>query len=648
MYICQSIEKEKSTVGRYRITHVSVMLLVSTSLCFALTRWSAVQLVPNADLIEGGSFVLNAQGYFFSDIIDGPKVQPQGMVNFGIIEWVNIEAGYTGGFNLGIKARILGETKPWMPSLAVGVHNIFSHREAWLYNRMGDSLSNELYLVLGKSVEAARLRFHVGIQSIPGDHSEQFNPCVVIEKYFGMNLYVTGEVHRRDRKVHPSLFVSWRFWKRRLEISAGAVDIAGMFFSDEVQPNSPFFKSSDATFVRPGIWFGLRFKGNLKIGRNDGLNGLETSLTSHSNSISELRGEIDSLKQLLRSSSSRIENMDRSLADLTDSSLTDGERLKALAVDRLAVLKTLYESEPFEPEAVSKVMAELVANRDRMLPALYEIIFNPVQENTIRTLAITALGEIGTQAAADIVIEVLGKSPNAEMTIECLIALGKMKETRAVYLMQQLSNDPNDDIAFTAAEVLQKLEKETGVSITPVPAAMLQPESIPENRIGSGKAYKQEPPVKKSAPVKKTKQPEWKPVAPAATADTALQKVEPVEFMEATVAEDTSGVSSGSGKAVPVSEKKIPEPNMPEPIPATAAEKLPVDDVNKAEVTAPANEMPSASPPETVKAQAEKPAEKTGSEKPKQEEPQSTKKTEKKKDKPRRERPKIDLSKETW
>jgi hypothetical protein len=36
------------------------------------------------------------------------------------MEWVNIEAGYTGGFNLGIKARILGETKPWMPSLAIG------------------------------------------------------------------------------------------------------------------------------------------------------------------------------------------------------------------------------------------------------------------------------------------------------------------------------------------------------------------------------------------------------------------------------------------------------------------------------------------------------------------------------------------------
>ena len=107
----------------------------------------------HADMLEGGSFVLDAHAYYFSDIVDGAKIRPVGTVNFGIIEWVNVEAGYTGGFSLGVKARILGETRPWMPSFALGIHNLFTHREAYLYDRLQDSLGSELYFVLGKSIE---------------------------------------------------------------------------------------------------------------------------------------------------------------------------------------------------------------------------------------------------------------------------------------------------------------------------------------------------------------------------------------------------------------------------------------------------------------------------------------------------------------
>jgi hypothetical protein len=649
MFIVIFRKVHEARAGR-QFVHVGMLLCILFTLSSALTRWSAVQLVPDADLLEGGSFVLAAQGYYYSDIIKGTTVKPVGMVKFGIIEWVNIEAGYTGGFSLGIKTRILGETKPWMPSLAIGIHNIFSHSEAWLFDRMGDSLGSELYLVLGKSIEPIRLRFDIGLQSIPGSKSEQINFYGVIEKYFGLNLYVTAEVHQRDKKVHPSLFASWRFWKRRLEVSAGVVDITGMFIKDDVPPNSPVFSSTGAGFVRPGVWFGLRFKGSLKFGKTDGLNGIESSLYSNAASINELRGEVDSLKQLLQSSSVRLENMNRSLSGLTDSTMTDSERLKALATDRLAILNTLYAAEPFEPEAVNRVMSELVANRDRMLPSLYSIVYDPIQESKIRTLAITALGEIGTPAAADVIIEALGKSPNTEMTIECLIALGKMKETRAVYLMQQLSNNPNDDIAFTAAEVLQKLEKETGISVTPVPAAVLAPESIPEKQIGSGQTYEQkDAPAADPALPETVRQSEWKMVSPAVS-DSGLKKIEPAEFMEATVAKEPAGTKTVPPQPAPVQVA----PTTPEPPPLVDSRESASGIPRTGEsivaqpdsVPAVADEQPAA-PAAAPEVRARPPENSTDQKtevKPVARETSAGKKAKK----PRRERSKIDLSKDTW
>ncbi|MBN1307623.1 MAG: hypothetical protein JXA18_06890 [Chitinispirillaceae bacterium] len=627
------------------IAGTGALLLTAYASSYALTRWSAVRLVPDADLLEGGTFVLDAQGYYFSDIIDGATVRPVGLVDFGIIEWINIEAGYTGGVTLGLKTRILGETKPWMPSLALGVRNIFSHREAWLFDRRPDELANEVYCVLGKSVETARLRFHIGIQSIPRNQRELFNPFGVIEKYFGSGVYVTAEVHRRDRLVHPSLFAAWRFWKRRIEISTGIVDIAGMFMSDDVPPNSPFYESSDSRFVRPGVWFGVRFRGGIRIGRTDGLTGLESSLYEHSSSIEALRGEVDSLKRLLRGSSTRLENLDRSVARITDSSLTEEGRLRTLAEERLAVLSSLYEAEPFEPDAVNTAMTELIANRDRMLPALYEIINDPVRELRLRTLAVTALGEIGTQAAADVIIELLGASPGPEITIECLIALGKMKETRAVYLMQRLSNDPNDDVAFTAAEVLQKLEKETGVAVTPVPPVKIVPTSIPEKNIGGGETYE---PKKEAKPVPPPKQSPQKIAAPLQS-DSSLRKAEKPEFMEATVAPDVAAKEGGGPAPKTPVKAEEKQPTVKQPVPAapvTASEE-------KKRVTstppAPA-EKASGSKTTTAPPQAERKRQEKKPEKPAKaaEKAAPDRKTGKAEEKQPSSRKRIDTSKETW
>jgi len=563
---------------------IAVLLLENVS---ALTRWSCIQLVPDADLLGSGAVVFSAQGYYYSDVDKGTAVIPSGFVNIGIIEWVNIEAGYTGGPSLGLKAKLLGESRPWMPSLALGARNIFTHREAYLFNRTVDSLGSEFYLVLGKSIESLRLRFHGGIQSIPQSENEKASPFVAIEKYFGMGAYVSIEAFYRENGMHPSVFASWRFLSKKCEVTAGIIDVTGMFLDKkDVSPNSPFYESGSAKFVRPGIWVGLRFNGGLKIGKSGGFTGIENSLNDHSTSITSLRSEVDSLKALLRRSSASIESLNKTVIQITDSSTNDEARYKTIASGKLALLNTLYGAEPFEPDAVNNAMAELVSLRDHILPALYGVIIDPVQEIRIRSLAVSVLGEIGTSAAADIVIGLLGQSTIPEITIECLIALGKMKETRAVYLMQQLSNDPNDDVAFTAAEMLQKIEKETGVSTSFLPVVKPAPVSVPEKtiRVAPPPAPVQKTqPVVATVPAKPSEQESEQQAAP-------LKGIDEPAFQEATVAPEPEepqkpALTNSDAQTVPEAtltpqQNTPPEQKqavVPPPVPSTKETAAPAD-----------------------------------------------------------------------
>lgn len=576
---------------------VAFMVLLFLQNCAALTRWSCVQFVPDADLLGSGAVVFSAQAYYYSDVDKGTTVIPGGFVNVGIIEWVNLEAGYAGGPALGLKAKILGESRPWMPSLAIGARNIFTHREAYLYNRTVDSLGSEFYMVLGKSIESVRLRMHVGVQSLPESDNEKACPFFALEKYFGMGLYLSIEGFYREKTMHPSIFAAWRFLGKKAEISAGIIDVTGMFVDrGDVPPNSPFYESNTTNFVRPGIWVGLRFNGGIKIGKSGGFTGIENSLNDHSSSITTLRSEVDSLKMLLRRSSTSIETLNKTLLQITDSSKGDEQRYTLLVSEKISLINSLYGAEPFDPDAVNNAMAQLVSGHDQTLSALYGIIVDPVQEGRIRALAVSVLGEIGSAAAADIVIGLLGQSTVPEITIECLIALGKMRDTRAVYLMQQLSNDPNDDVAFTAAEMLQKLEKETGVSTAALPAAKPSPVSIPEKTIGAAGSAA----TVRSTTVAAASPPVPSVPTPAATQNSSeaggsMKIIDKPEFQEATVAAELNddlptleeGADSRAAVVSPVPEatltpeqKPVPESRPVEivsPLPEKVNEIAPVD-----------------------------------------------------------------------
>jgi len=259
-----------------------------------------------------------------------------------------------------------------------------------------------------------------------------------------------------------SLFSTWRFWNKHIEVSAGVVDIQGLFTGSD--GNSGFSLTADSSFVKPGIWMGIRFSGNIGFGKNEGMQGLETRITRQQETINLLEQELDTVKEMLNISSKKYAAMNRNQSGSSDGQMDEANRLKNLIFDKLVSLKTLYSQEPYEPEQVKTALREVASYQNRALSPLGDIALDKAQDRQIRLIAVSILGELRSSGASDILLSALSKTEDPDMKIETLIALGKTKETRAGYLIRQLTNDPNDAVAFTASEVLQKLEKETGVN----------------------------------------------------------------------------------------------------------------------------------------------------------------------------------------
>lgn len=466
----------------HKLFPLLLILYLSAFDACSLTRWSTTHIIPDADLLEGGGFLIESQIYLSKDSKEDIFYKPTATLTLGLTEWVNIDAGYAGGFNLGLKARVLGETDTWVPSIAIGVRNVFSHKEAYYYDQSPDSLENELYLALGKSVNNLKIRFHGGILSIPGNRNEIINPFLGVEKYFGRGMYLTLEAHRRDKMLRPSAFINWRFLKNHFELSAGAVDISGMFSRKKTIDESDDAPGSQ--FVKSGVWVGLKFHGVMGIRKSDGFISLDERLSYQDKKIESLVKQVDSLKHVVNTGNNQLENINSAVTSILDSSVDGQAQIDFLALQKMVTLKALYSQEPFEPERARSLIQELVNYGGRVIPALSKMAQDRKEDLKLRTLATSILGEIGTKAAADALIEVLAQAHTPEMKIECLIGLGKIKETRAVYLMQELANDPDDAVSYTAHEVLQKLEQETGISLIKATDAE-EVISVPESKIGA-------------------------------------------------------------------------------------------------------------------------------------------------------------------
>jgi uncharacterized coiled-coil protein SlyX len=502
----------------------------------AKTRWSALHFVPDADFLMGGQFVVDAEGYYFSDTAAKAAINPAFLLNIGILEWVNIEGGYAGGPTLGFKARLLGESGDFVPSIAIGAHNIISNREAGLFSGR-DTLTNEAYLAFGKSIEPLKMRIHLGLQTIPKSKNDQLNPYIALEEYFGAGLYASLEVFRREGEFNPSVFVTYRLLKKRLEIAAGAVRINRLFFDKNNQFKFALGDTGTSDFVKPGIWIGLRYCFSLGFGKKDAFSTVEDRVSRQDATIRSLSLSVDSLKLMITETKRRMNDVNTSLLKMTDSMSMDKTRMKPILLEKITTLKNLYSEEPFDPERVRRAINEIVALHENALPGLREILLDKTLDKHVRVLAVTLLGDIGNAGASDILLDMLSQTQDPDVKIEICIALGKIKETRAEYVLEQLANDPVDAVAFTAQEVLLKLAKETGMKLSP--DAKMRTVVIPEpqpiidlkiktRQTAADTAVPAASATKKAAAAEKAavqppppQQPKAKAAAPSAAADTA-------------------------------------------------------------------------------------------------------------------------------
>ncbi len=433
----------------------AAVIFVICLLCsgYAKTRWSSLQMVPSADMLKSGSFVLGFESFFPFEDVSSPVMG--GSVAIGFHDRVNLELGYVDGFTMGFKALLLSEPNAVLPSVVLGVHNIFTNREGSYYANNADSLNNEFYFVFGKNFDAWRTRLHLGVQLSTNLEDNRINPLLGIEKYLGAGIYVNMEGIRRDEHYCLSLFTAMRFLKGALELNLGAVDFIQMFAGDEIE-----------TFVKPGLRASLKFRGITRVGSLKGIEGIEDRMDSKEKMITGLRSEIDTLKDFIQKQSSSLDSLGRAVVSISGTIDTDENRMRVLVTEKLTALKVLYEQEPFEPDQVNRAVRELVSYREQIVPLLMEKAMDIRADHKMRTISVSLLGQIGNRMASDVLLEILGRSKDPEIRIEALIALGKMNETRAGYLMQVLTADPNDAVAFTATEVLRELETQTGMDFT--------------------------------------------------------------------------------------------------------------------------------------------------------------------------------------
>ncbi len=429
----------------------------------AKTRWSAFQGIPHADFIKGGAYSLQSANFATADSLGNSietRVAYELRATVGATRWINLEAGYSDGLVFGFKARLLGETRPYTPSLCVGVRNIGNHREANFFNSPRLDSSAEFFAALGKDVEPIRTRFHGGILSIPSIEGEKINPFFGIESYAGVGIYYSIEVYRRDSSFIPSLYAIYRMLDDRVEISAGIIGIKRLLINSKNEFSFAFSSPpGPSEYIRPGIFFGLRYRGDIAFGQKEAFNSVEDLSISLQQRLENFNAHLARIEEKIEQNSTSIKGIKEDIIRL-DNALSDHKtKLRTILMDKLLHLKTLYHASPYKPQQVQQTIQELTNYKfnDKAMKIFQEFALDKTQDREIRILAIEILGEIGKNSAADILLDICANEEDPGIRIACIISIGKMEATEAIPLLRRLSNAPDDNIAISAQEVLGTL-----------------------------------------------------------------------------------------------------------------------------------------------------------------------------------------------
>jgi len=465
--------------GRRGLIYICAVVLAAGAFCSlsAVTRWSALQIVPSTDMLPGGRFVADADlawNVNAVSIIHPLSVQ---RIHLGLSEWVGIDLGYAGGFTMGAKACIVKENPDlwYVPTLTFGFQNLYVSREAYYFDdgvahfgRRGRYPRNEFFLGAAKSSEWAKLRIHVGLLSALTrvGYDDELNPFIGIEKYFGQGLYVTVEGQQRAGEFMLSAFAVYRLVADRLEFNLGVIDA----------PHISSNRADPAAF-RPTLRVGIKVSIGSGLNSLDGLTGVEDRIDRVRGELAAANKRVDSLDADTRWNADRIHELSQVTGDRKEE--------RARVVDELTKLRNLYDQEPFDPELVKDMIDRIRDRYEVYSPHLRVIITEQNADPRIRRLAVSLVGEMKDQQAANILMSILNRMEEPSLKIETIIALGKIKDPRCRQLLSTLRHDPDGGVAFTAEEVYRAM---FGKEETPAPPPSQSPpfetdETVPERRL---------------------------------------------------------------------------------------------------------------------------------------------------------------------
>lgn len=451
---------------------------LKTLLCSALlilpamgkTRRSANHIIPDADFPGTGSLSVGYEGFLHSNEKgDDYFVQHLVPVELGVSEWLTITTGWADGMTLGLKGRILDEYNPVMPSLAIGVRDLFNSTTLARAGLDNDSpeVTSEVYLALSKGFDLITTRFHGGISSIPGSETEKFNGFFGVEKYFGGNFYLTFEGWTMYDRLNMALFGTFRFLpEKRGELYVGAVDLERLFFNQKSDLEMSFETDFDSDPVKPGICFGFTMNFNFPIGGQTQFRTLEDLYVEQRSEIEELRKSQDTLKDLL---------IDETLKRLELQSVVDslGEVMPHIDTipqyyeeiyARLLLYRRGYETKPFNPLIVRSVREEIFAFEDHAENSLIYLLQKGDRNVRLELDAVSLLGMMKSNKAVPFLLEKLGVVMDRKYKIEIISSLGMIGDRGATYALEQLVNSGDESVAIAAGEVLRSWEQGAPVS----------------------------------------------------------------------------------------------------------------------------------------------------------------------------------------
>jgi len=454
-----------------RVISIFTVLIIVAIPLLGKTRWSSVRTIPDADFIGSGEFIVGYDGFVNSNRQNEIFVTSQVPLSMGVGEWLTVYSAWSDGVTAGFKARILDEFHPAMPSLAVGVRNLYHNSNLTRGGVPNNSpeFTGEIYLAASKGFDLITTRFHGGVLSIPSSSTEQFNGFFGIEKYFGGSFYVSFEGFSLYDRFNLSLFGTLRFLKNdRAEIFAGLIDLERLLFNQSYDLDMSLEPDFPSDFVKPGIAIGFNCAFSLPFGKQTQFKGIEDLYLEQNKDLNSLRESQNSLSAKVETEHFRIDTLSL-IIDSIGKEIIKPEILPDHYEEiyaRLLAYRSKFESKPYDPEMTRKIQEQIFAFEVDAENTLLRVVKKGDKNPDVIRDAISLLSLMKSQKSVPLFLELLGETRERRMKISLISALGTIGDRNATYALKHIASSNDEAVATAAREILKTWEPESTITPT--------------------------------------------------------------------------------------------------------------------------------------------------------------------------------------